>query len=166
MLITFLCICPLEKRLFFLKAFFVPGRGESCLGCFKNHSWNWVYAVCKWALFVLVYYWSRDYLMGLLSVTLNHLFCDKYWQLLLLHSCLSCVGFPGKELPMDLPLSCGVASFPSRACIGGFGRGVLLIVKSLTFQQMPWTEPIPVFNIIRVQYSSLISQSYWNQIIK
>lgn len=56
-----------------------------------------------------------------------------------------------ERAPMDLPLSRGVASFPSRACIGGFGCGVLLIVKSLAFQQMPWTEPIPVFNIIRVQ---------------
>lgn len=52
-----------------------------------------------------------------------------------------------EKAPMDFLLSCGAASFPSRACIGCLGSGLLVIVKSLPFQEMPWTEPTLVFNI-------------------
>lgn len=163
MLITFLCICPLEKWLFLLKAFIVSGWGESYLGCFKKHSWSEVYAVYKWSLFVLVYFWLHDYLMGLLS-TLDLLFCDRWWQLLLSHSCLSCLRFPGKELPWICPSAVELLPFPLVLAL------VVLAVKCwLSGTHIPANALDRAHSCIshkRVQYSSLISQSYWNQIIK
>lgn len=163
MLITFLCICPLEKWLFRLKAFIVSGRGESCLGCFKTTA-EIGYMQCVNHLYL--FWFITD---GMITWWI----CFLPWFFYFVTNGDNCcfhtpacpvLDFQGRSFHGFAPQlwSC----FFSLSCLywlfwqWGIGCQVTHIPANALDRAHFW------ISYKRVQCSSLISQSYWNQIIK